>query len=133
MYHTCDDFPEPQEGSVFYEGDFSYACLAFAPKTEGHSIVAWRDHVKDLNDLDEEAFRHFMGVVRQVRIALGRVYPGALVYMDYWNEIGHVHVHLIPRHEDSEKTGPELLIQPSGQLADLSKIPMLIAALKGKI
>mgnify|MGYP001581843976 CR=1 FL=1 len=128
-YHTCCGFPEPQEGSVFYEGDFSYACFAFAPKTEGHSIVAWRAHAKDLNDLSEEEYHHLMGVVRRVRIALGRVYPGALVYMDYWNEAGHVHFHLIPRHEGSEKMGPDLLVQPSGRLVDLSKIPLLVTSL----
>ena len=130
QYHICDDFPEPKEGSVFYEDPWCYACLAFAPKSKEHTIVAWKRHATALNDLTKEEYHHLMEVVRRVWIALSRVYPGARVYVDYWNEAGHVHVHLIPRHAGDEKMGPELLIQPSGNLDDLSKIPLLVDALK---
>jgi len=115
---------------VFFEDARCYVCLAFAPKSKGHTIVAWKEHATDLNDLNDEEYHHLMAVIRRVRLALGRVYPSSLVYMNYWNEAGHVHLHLVPRHPDSEKRGPELLVQPSGNLTDLAKIPLLIEALR---
>lgn len=44
-------FSDPLEGAVFYEDEKVYACLAFGPKTEGHTIVAWKADIGDLNDL----------------------------------------------------------------------------------
>jgi diadenosine tetraphosphate (Ap4A) HIT family hydrolase len=44
--------PEPKECSIFYEDDRVYACLAFEPIVEGHTIVAWkREHREDISEL----------------------------------------------------------------------------------
>ena len=73
---------------MFFEDARCYVCLAFAPKSKGHTIVAWKEHATDLNDLNDEEYHHLMAVIRRVRLALGRVYPSSLVYMNYWNEEG---------------------------------------------
>jgi diadenosine tetraphosphate (Ap4A) HIT family hydrolase len=115
---------------VLYEDEACYACLAFHPKSTGHTVVAWKSHVKDLDDLSQDDYHHLFEIIRRVRTALARVYPGVLVYVDYWNETGHVHVHLIPRHRGSTYMGSELVTQQSGNLTDFSKVPVLAEMLR---
>lgn len=123
-----EKFPEPLEGSVFYEDEKTYACLAFHPVVEGHSIVVWREDVKDLNDLGLEEALHLMGVVYKVRKALLAAHNTDKVYMAYLDEVCHVHVHLFPRQKDGKK-GFDSMTQPHGALKDLSKVPYLRSSL----
>ena len=67
-------FPEPKEGTVFYDDGRVYACLAFAPKVEGHTIVAWKEEVEDLSRLSSEDYQHLMNEVNRVRNALLEVF-----------------------------------------------------------
>jgi len=119
-----EKFPEPKKGTVFYDDGRVYACLAFAPKAEGHTIVAWKEEVKDLSHLSPEDYQHLMNVVNKVRNALLKVFKTDKVYLAYLDEDGHVHWHLFPRIEGSKK-GFDLMCQPSGELTDLSKVPFL--------
>ena len=48
------EFPEPKAGTVFYDDGRVYACFAFEPKVHGHTIVAWKEEVKDLSLLSPE-------------------------------------------------------------------------------
>ena len=119
-----EEFPEPMEGSVFYEDDKIYACLAFHPIMEGHTIVVWRKKVRDLTRLNREDCSRLMEVVCKIREALMVVYEVSKVYVAYLDEIQHVHVHLFPRREDGEK-GFGVMAQPHGELTDLSIVPRL--------
>ena len=118
------EFPEPMEGTVFYEDSRAYACLAFEPIAEGHTIVAWKEDVEDISHLSPEDYQHLMEIVQMVRNALLYVYNTPKVYLAYLDEIRHVHWHLFPRKEGGE-TGFSLLAKPHGELTDLSAIPRL--------
>jgi len=122
---------EPKEGSVFYDDGRVYACLAFAPKVEGHTIVAWKEEVEDLSRLSSENYQHLMNVVNTVRNALLEAFRTTKVYLAYLDETCHVHWHLFPREEDGEK-GFDLMVQPSGELTDLSKVSLLSSLLSTK-
>lgn len=109
-------FPNPLEGTVFYDDDKCYACLAFHPIVKGHAIVAWKEDVEDLNRLNREDNRHFWDVVYKVRYALMSVYDVPKVYIAYLDEWGHVHAHMVPRTE-GEQMGFPLLNRPHSELA----------------
>jgi diadenosine tetraphosphate (Ap4A) HIT family hydrolase len=115
-------FPEPLEGTVFYEDDRSYACLAFHPIAEGHTIVAWKDDFEDLNDMNVADYDHLMRVVFVVRDALMRCYNAPKVYVAYLDEFRHVHFHLFPRKEGDEM-GFGFMNKPHGELAGTNFAP----------
>jgi len=125
------EFPEPQEGSVFYEDEKVYACLAFNPIVKGHTIVVWREDVEDLNDLNLEDVLYLMSIVCRVRQALLKVYNTDKVYVCYLDEARHVHFHLLPREKGGE-TGFRLLLRPHGELIDkdLFVVPKLRSLLE---
>ena len=122
-------FPEPKEGSVFYEDKKTYACLAFHPIVEGHTILAWKEDVEDINDLSEEDYLYLASIVYKVRRCLLGVYGTDKVYVAYLDEFRHVHFHLFPRNPGGE-IGFGLMVKPHGELTDLSKIPALIRAVQ---
>jgi diadenosine tetraphosphate (Ap4A) HIT family hydrolase len=110
-------WPEPKEGSIFFEDRETYACLAFEPRVPGHTIVAWRADVEDLNDLTPAGFSHLVHVVYRVRNVLLGEFETDNVYVFYLNEAKHVHFHLLPRMPGGEK-GPGLLSRPAGELTE---------------
>ncbi|MBI2625280.1 MAG: HIT family protein [Candidatus Nealsonbacteria bacterium] len=121
------EFPKPKPGSVFYEDEKCYACLAFQRKNvKGKTIVAWKADVEDLNDLSEKDYQHLMKVVYVVRLALKIVYRTDNVYVACLNEAKHVHWHLFPRCRGGIE-GFELMTQPQEDLPeeDLKKVPGL--------
>ena len=118
--------PPPKEGSVFYEDDKVYACLAFCPVVEGQTIVAWkREHAKDISLLSQEDYRYLMDKVNMVRRALTRYYQAPKVYLAYLDETCDVHWHLFPRRKDASVKGFELMCQSAGKLEDLSDVAKL--------
>jgi len=113
--------PPPKEGSVFYEDDKVYACLAFEPIVEGHTIVAWKkQHMGDLSYLSAEDYQYLMSKVNMVRSALAQFYGAPKVYLAYLDETGDVHWHLFPRKRDDCVKGFLLMVQKAGKLEDLS-------------
>lgn len=123
---TRNNFPKPIEGSVFYDNAGIYACLAFNPKVEGHTIVALNNDrdIEDINSLSLSEYLNFMKVVFVVRKALMEVFSTDKVYMAYLDESRHVHIHLFPRKPSSEE-GFNLMCKPEGELKDLSKVTLL--------
>lgn len=88
--------PDPK--AIFYEDDKIYACLAEYPISKGHSIVAWKGSVSDLQLLSKEEYEYLMDKVDKVRNALINVLKVNKVYLMYMDEAKHVHWHLIPRY-----------------------------------
>lgn len=117
-----DNLLKPKEGAVFYEDDKLYACLATYPKTKGHSVVAWKDNVKDLHLLSKEEYEHLMDVVDMVRNSIMKTLKVNKVYLMYMDEANHVHWHLIPRYKEK---GYNLLEEDPKELEDLSLVSEL--------
>ncbi|MFH1462614.1 MAG: HIT family protein [bacterium] len=109
---------------MFYEDPQVYACLAFHPVVPGHTIVAWRADVEDLNDLGRIDSARLWAVVFHVRKALLTAYKAPNVYVACLNETRHVHWHLFPREEGGEM-GFGLMAKEHGELADFSMVPVL--------
>ena len=108
-------FPDPADGTIFYEGWWAYACLAFEPLTVGHTIVAWKKPVKDLENLPMIKRLYLWWMVSRARTALFKHFSPANILVVYHNEGGggrkyerHVHVNLIPRHRHDNRMPPEI-------------------------
>lgn len=124
MFHSCCAFPKPQTGSVFYEDPTLYACLAFQPWVEGHTVVVLKRHAEDLGDLTDEELLHLMRIAVKIQTALKQIYGAVKVYFIFFNEAGHVHLHFYPRKEEDPK-GFALFVRLPGELKDISKVPAL--------
>lgn len=95
-----DRLQQPAEGSLVYEDDHVYACLASFPITKGHTIVAWKHPVADIHLLERKDYEHLMSVVSTIRNALLATFHIEKVYLIYMDEAEHVHWHLVPRYDE---------------------------------
>jgi diadenosine tetraphosphate (Ap4A) HIT family hydrolase len=121
-----EDFPGPKKGSVFYEDEKVYACLAFEPVVDGHAVVSVkRTDINDIGKLPKEERLHLLKLVFEaVRPALIECYRVEKVYVVYIDELCHPHFHLYPRKR-GEKQGFYLMTGQFKKLTDLSTIPRL--------
>ena len=126
-----EGFPDPMEGTVFYEDHLIYACLAFESKSRGHTIIACNNKTKDLIDLSISDYNHLMFMIRYIRQVLKGVLRAESVYIMYLNEGDiNVHFHLIPRTKGEEE-GVALLAKIGEKLKDVSLAGRLRFALQG--
>jgi len=125
-------FPSPKSGTVFYEDELFYACLAFHPMYEGHVMVVVKTNFHDLSELPENIYCRYMKLIFRVRKAMQKVYQIDKVYLCYLDEANHVHCHLIPRLLDGRpiKDGFNMLCDKHFDLTDFSKVPLLAQALQ---
>ena len=94
------DLPKPIPKAIFYEDEHVYACLANHPLTKGHVVVVWKEHIEDIHLLEQSEFKKLMLVVEKVRDAMLEVLNLEKVYLMYFDEIKHVHWHLVPRYDE---------------------------------
>ena len=65
----------------------------------GRCLVAYKDHVDDLNLLSDEERNAFMADVAQVTRAMQKVFnPAKINYGAYSDTLSHLHFHLIPKY-----------------------------------
>ena len=62
--------PKPIEGSIIFEDDYLYVCLANFPITAGHCVVVWKEDITDIHLLSRIDYDHLMEIVDQTRNAL---------------------------------------------------------------
>lgn len=117
--------PTPPPEAIIYEDDRLYVCLASYPLTRGHSVVAWKKPIKDLNLLSNKEYGELMRVVDKARAVLMKTLNLHKVYLLYMDEVEHVHWHLIPRYK---QTGYTVLNHQAEKLEDFH----LAARLKRK-
>ena len=91
-------FFKPNKKFIVYEDVKLYVCLATYPITKGHTIVVWKNNVKDLHLLSKKDYEYLMDMVDEVRNALIKTLDVKKVYLIYMDEAKHVHWHLIPRY-----------------------------------
>lgn len=98
--------PRPHKNAIIYEDDKLYACLANYPITKGHTVVVWKNSVKDLHLLSRDDYMYLMSKVNAIRNAILITLNLEKVYLLYMDEIKQVHWHLVPRYQ---KMGLDLL------------------------
>jgi diadenosine tetraphosphate (Ap4A) HIT family hydrolase len=104
---------------VLDEADVRVA-LASDPRSPGHSIVVWKQHIQDFTDLDDAGVTRLFTVCRDVARALRSALSGVeRVYQVSMCDgpLNHLHVQLIPRYVGTP-IGSRRLVDPRGPLLD---------------
>ena len=79
----------------------------------GRCLVAYKDHVDDLNLLSDEERNAFMADVAQVTRAMQKVFnPAKINYGAYSDTLSHLHFHLIPKYVDGPDFGGLFQMNP---------------------
>ena len=79
----------------------------------GRCLVAYKDHVDDLNLLSDEERNAFMADVAQVTRAMQKVFnPAKINYGAYSDTLSHLHFHLIPKYVDGPDFGGVFQMMP---------------------
>jgi len=94
--------------TIVYEDDQTLAFLSTGPVTPGHTLVIPKAPYRNIFDIDQEALAAVMETVRKispaVRDAVGA--KGVQINSNHEPEAGqevfHLHMHIIPRHDRKE-------------------------------
>ena len=79
----------------------------------GRCLVAYKDHVDDLNLLSDDERNAFMGDVARVTRAMQKVFnPAKINYGAYSDTLEHLHFHLIPKYEGGPDWGGVFQMNP---------------------
>lgn len=90
--------PKPVKSAIIYQDKKLYACLANWPIAPGHTVVVWKNKVKDLHLLSRPDYLYLMDIVDKIRNALLKTLQVKKVYLVYMDEANQVHWHLVPRY-----------------------------------
>ena len=79
----------------------------------GRCLVAYEDHVDDLNLLSDDDRNAFMADVAKVTRAMQKVFnPAKINYGAYADTLEHLHFHLIPKYVDGPDFGGVFRMNP---------------------
>ena len=79
----------------------------------GRCLVAYKDHVDDLNLLSDEERNAFMADVAKVTRAMQKVFnPDKINYGAYSDTLSHLHFHLIPKYKGGPDFGDVFQMNP---------------------
>ena len=91
--------------SQIIETDRVVAFMDIDPVTPGHMLVAPKEHLPDLADLDDDLAGEMLAIARRLAAALRRTALRCegvnLFYADgeaAFQEVFHAHLHVFPRH-----------------------------------
>ena len=96
---VSDELPSWQ----IFEDEHCLAILDIAPAAPGHTLVLPKTHVPDIfATSDDLASRLAVGVLRTATLLRDRLAPDGLSIFQSngeaaWQEVPHLHVHLVPR------------------------------------
>ncbi len=114
--------PNPPKEAIVYEDEKLYVCLASFPLTPGHTVVVWKEAVKDIHSLSHGEYEHLMDIVGVARTTLLEALHLEKVYLVYMDEIEQVHWHLVPRYNEE---GVNILAHVPTETNDFSLVPLL--------
>src|SRR5437016_2661454 len=89
-------------GLRILDGEWCDAYLGRWPVRRGYCYVIWkRRHVTEPTELTRQELNGFWSEVTWVASAIERRYqPAKMNWLSLGNGVPHLHVHLVPRHDD---------------------------------
>ncbi|ULT57588.1 HIT family protein [Neobacillus drentensis] len=79
----------------------------------GRCNVVYKDHVKELFELDPEELAAFMNDVKRVAAAIDKTFqPNKINYGAYGDTLHHLHMHIVPKYENKENWGSTFEMNP---------------------
>ena len=104
------------------EDDLTYAFLDIFPVTKGHSLVIPKTHKQHIEELDDASTSALLITAKKIseRIRDKLNYPATTIGInngpDAGQEIGHVHIHIIPRKKSEDGGGPFSIVLANGRI-----------------
>ncbi|TYP72378.1 diadenosine tetraphosphate (Ap4A) HIT family hydrolase [Paenibacillus methanolicus] len=88
---------------IVYENEWLACVLDIAPFNEGHLLILPKVHVLDVEEMELSTAHAIMEASRMLSVALKRAFrPDGITICQNggrFNDLGHYHMHLIPRYE----------------------------------
>ncbi len=79
----------------------------------GRCLVAYNEHIHDLNELSEEQRNAFMAdVVKVTRAMQKALNPDKINYGAYSDTLSHLHFHLVPKYQGGPDFGGTFTMNP---------------------
>ena len=105
-----------------YEDELTYAFLDIFPVTKGHTLVIPKKHAQHIEEMDNDSTSALLISAKKVseRIRNTLNYPATTIGInngpEAGQEIGHVHIHIIPRKESEDGGGPFSIVLAKGRI-----------------
>ena len=97
----------------------------------GRCLVAYKDHVNDLNELSDDDRNAFMADVARVTRAMQKAFnPVKINYGAYSDKLSHLHFHLAPKYEGGPDYGDTFQMNPGKVYLSDAEYQELIAKIK---
>ncbi|MFJ7974868.1 HIT family protein [Peribacillus sp. JNUCC 23] len=97
----------------------------------GRCNVVYKDHVKELFQLDQDELAAYMNDVKKVGEALDKAFqPNKLNYGAYGDKMHHLHMHIVPKYEDKEEWGSTFEMNPGKTYLKEEEYQEMIASIK---
>lgn len=93
---------------IVYEDDDTLAFLDIHPNAPGHTLVIPKKPFRNIFDIDQESFAAVMETVRKIAPAVRDAVGASGVHInsnhepEAGQEVLHLHMHIIPRHDRSD-------------------------------
>lgn len=100
----------------------------------GRCLVAYKDHVNDLNELSDDDRNAFMADVVRVTRAMDKVFhPEKINYGAYSDKLSHLHFHLAPKYVDGPDYGGVFRMNPGEVYLSQAEYDGMVAALRKEL
>ena len=110
----CTDNQTQKDLMVFVKELSVSRLFIFREQTyHGRCLVAYDEHVNDLNELSIEQLNAFMDDVTKVTRAMQQVFnPEKINYGAYADTLSHLHFHLVPKYKGGPDYGGTFRMNP---------------------
>lgn len=80
---------------------------------KGRCIVAYKDHISDIAELDDKDIADYYQDVAKVSRVLHKIFtPDKINYGAYGDTAKHIHTHLVPKYKDEFEWGGVFAMNP---------------------
>ncbi len=110
------------KSNKIHEDELTYAFLDIFPVTKGHALVIPKNHAQHIEELDDDSISAILITAKKVSERLRNTlnYPATTIGInngtEAGQEIGHVHIHIIPRKESEDGGGPFSIVLTNGRI-----------------
>ena len=123
---------ETSGGELIHQGELFHVVLVDDANYPGFCRIIWRDHVKEITDLNELDRMLMMDVMWQVeQVVRDVMQPEKINLASLGNMVPHLHWHVIPRYSDDAHFPAPVWAEakrtpsPESLAARLEKLPLL--------
>jgi diadenosine tetraphosphate (Ap4A) HIT family hydrolase len=98
---------------------------------KGRCIVTYKDHVKELFDLDSADLAAYFKDVSRVAAAISKAYgPAKINYGAFGDKMPHLHMHIVPKYVDGPSWGSTFEMNPGKVYLTDDEYKAMIATIK---